>query len=83
MVAAPGDHSATDGEKREPRNSEPVGPRLPRPRLVDDRLANVEHHRPNRHRIIVDGAVTELRSSRLGDEAKAETSTGASGPGCP
>ena len=47
---AAGDDRAADREKREPRNPEPVGPRRPRPRLVDDRLTDIEDDRLKGHR---------------------------------
>ena len=43
------DHGAADCEKRQPRDAEPVGPRGPRPRLIDESLADVEDNRPDGH----------------------------------
>ena len=43
------DDRAADREERQPRDPEPVRPRRPRPRLVDDRLADIEHDRLQCH----------------------------------
>ena len=42
MLLPPGDDAAEDGEERQPRDPEPVGPLAHRPGLVDERLADVE-----------------------------------------
>jgi hypothetical protein len=49
VVLPPLDDDAERGEEVEGADAEPVGPRRPATRLVDQRLAQVEDHRLHRH----------------------------------
>ena len=49
MIAAGLDARADHREERQPRDPEPVGPLGPDPGLVDERLADIEDDRADRH----------------------------------
>ena len=48
VLLTAGDHAAQHGEQGQARDAEPVRPLAPGPSLVDEGLADVEHHRPDR-----------------------------------
>jgi hypothetical protein len=52
VVGRPLDHRADDREEGQSRDAQPVGPVGPDPGLVDERLADVEDDRPDRHRAV-------------------------------
>lgn len=49
VVAAAPNPGTDDGQERQPRDAQPVGPLGPDPGLVDERLPNVEDDRANRY----------------------------------
>src|SRR5712692_9998087 len=66
MVLAALDHGAEDGEERELRDAGPVGPFAPVARLVDERLADVEHDRPHSHDATSSRSSGEVTLTRRG-----------------
>ena len=71
MIAAGLDARAEHGEERQARDPEPVGPLRPDPRLVDERLADVEDDGLDRHSEST--GVAGVRGEAGGEDRSART----------